>query len=97
MERPNDPAARFEEFKELEDGKGFLLPSGEIFLFDVNGGWFDENGNYFNPDGEPDNAPPEVLKSKKKLMKDQKLRNKVKKKGIQKLEAEEVAEVYDVV
>ena len=97
MEKPHDPAARFEEFKELEDGSGFLLPSGEIFLLDQEGGWFDEKGNHFSPDGEPDEPSPAVLKGKKKLIKEQRLRNKIKAKGTQKMDAEEVAEVYDVV
>lgn len=97
MEQPHDPAARFEEFKELEDGSGFLLPSGAIFLLDKEGGWFDEKGNHFSPDGEPDEPSPAVLKGKKKLIKEQRLRNKVKAKGTQKMDAEEVAEVYDVV
>jgi hypothetical protein len=98
MEPQAPTESRFEEFKELDDGSGFKIPSGEVFKFDKLGGWFDEYGDYFNCEGEPTKeVPKDSLKMKKKLMEEQRLMTKVKNKKYHQLENEDIPEYYDVV
>ena len=97
MEKVEDKGDRFEEFKELEDGTGFIIPSGEVFKTDSHGGWFDENGKYFNQDAENVKPPQDSLKIKRKLMEAQKKASKLNKEGHHNMDDEEYAEYYDVV
>jgi hypothetical protein len=97
MEKLEDNSSRFEEFKELEDKSGFVIPSGEVFKLDKFGGWFDEFGKYYNPDAEQCPPPKESLQLKNKLMEEQKIATKLNKQGYEDLDDDELAECYDVV
>lgn len=49
--------ARFANYIEFPDKKGFYLPEGGEFEYDEYRGWYDEYDNYYDKDGVPCDPP----------------------------------------
>ena len=52
MKDRHDPR-RFQVFQEDKDGRGIVLPTGEHFSYDPDGGWRDEYGHKYDRTGKP--------------------------------------------